>query len=130
MLFLFACRTDPLIYDFTVREHWPAARRGKIVLTVQDGLDFLTEARYDGRLENEWSESVSKRISRCVLGILRDVGLLHGDGSRKEIVPGVVTDETVAIIARHLHETGVTDSFLAEHPDMLTQARLADAFTA
>jgi hypothetical protein len=117
MLFVFACRSDPLIHDFTVREYWPAARRGKNVLTTQDGVDFLTEARYDGRLENEWSSSVSTRISRCVLGMLRDVGLLRGDGSRKEIAPYSVTDETVAILARDLHESGTTDSSLHDNPD-------------
>ena len=117
MLFLYACRTDPMIYDFTVREYWPAVRRARTLLTVQEGVDFLTEARLDGRLENEWSASVMLRMSRCLLGILRDVGFLRGEGTKKEIVPYRVSEETVFILARELCDQGVTDGALCDHPD-------------
>jgi hypothetical protein len=41
MLFLFTARKDPLVYEFTVREYWPAVRRGRNVLDTDSMLSFL-----------------------------------------------------------------------------------------
>jgi len=81
-------------------------------------LSFLSEAHYDGRLDNQWSEKVSVRIARCVLGLLRDVGFLREVvRGRREIVNYRMSDEGAAILARELNEAGVTDSSLCNHPD-------------
>jgi len=118
LLFLFTARQDPLIYDFTTRAYWPAVRRGRPVLETDAMLSFLSEAHYDGRLKNQWSEEVSVRIARCVLGLLRDVGFLREvTRSKKEIVDYRMSDEGAAVLARELHESGVTDSSLCNHPD-------------
>jgi len=118
ILFVYAARNDPLIYDFTVREYWPAVRRGKPVLGTDIVLAFLSEAMVDGKLDLQWSEKVSIRIARCVLAILRDVGFLREvRRGRREIVDYHMSDEGVAILARELHESGVSDSALCSHPD-------------
>jgi hypothetical protein len=56
MLFLFACRSDSLIYDFTVREYWPAARRAKTVLTVQEGIPSFRTVT-EGILRSGWFQT-------------------------------------------------------------------------
>jgi|UniRef100_A0A7C3QX54 hypothetical protein len=118
LLFIFTARQDPLVYDFTVREYWPAVRRGRNFLDTDPILSFLSEAHYDGRLDNQWSEKVSVRIARCVLGLLRDIGFLREVvRGRREIVNYRMSDEGCAILARELHESGVTDSSLCNHPD-------------
>lgn len=118
LLFVFTARQDPLVYDFTVREYWPAVRRGKAIIDTDLILSFLSEAHYDGRLDNQWSEKVSVRIARCVLGLLRDVGFLREVvRGRREIVNYRISDEGAAILARALNESGVTDSSLCDHPD-------------
>lgn len=118
LLFIFTARRDPLVYDFTVREYWPAVRRGRSVLDTDSMLSFLSEAHYDGRLENQWSEKVSVRIARCVIGLLRDIGFLREVArGRREIVNYRMSDEGAALLARDLHESGVTDSSLCDHPD-------------
>lgn len=118
LLFVFAARKDLLVYDFTIREYWPAVRRGKTILDTTLMLSFLTEAHYDGRLEREWSEKVSVRVARGVLGLLKDIGFLREVvRGRREIVDYRLSDEGVAIIARELNEAGVTDSSLCNHPD-------------
>jgi len=118
LLFVFTARRDPLVYDFTVREYWPAVRRGRNVLNTDPMLSFLSEAHYDGRLDNQWSESVSVRIARCVLGLLRDVGFLREvTRGRREIVDYRMSDEGAAVLAKELNESGVTDSSLCAHPD-------------
>ena len=118
LLFVFTARQDPLVYDFTVREYWPAVRRGRSVMDTDPMLSFLSEAYFDGRLENRWSENVSVRIARCVLGLLRDVGFLREVvRGRKEIINYRMSDEGVALLTRELHESGVTDSTVCNHPD-------------
>lgn len=118
LVFLFTARKDPLAYDFTIREYWPAARRGKLILDTDTFISFLSEAQYDGRLDNQWSENVSVRIGRCVLGLLRDIGFLRETiRGRKEITSYHMSDEGIAILARELTEAGITDSSLCNHPD-------------
>lgn len=118
LLFLFTARQDPLVYEFTIREYWPAARRGRNIMGTDPMLSFLSEAHYDGRLDNLWSENVSVRIARCVLGLLRDVGFLREvTRGRREIVNYHMSDEGAALLAKELQESGVTDSSLCAHPD-------------
>ena len=118
MLFVFAARRDPLVHDFTVREYWPGVRRGRSMIDTGLVISFLSEAHYDGRLDNRWSERVSIRIARCVLSLLRDVGLLREPvRGRREIVNYRMSDEGAALLARELHESGVSDSSLCHHPD-------------
>ena len=118
LFFVFTARQDPLVYDFTIREFWPAVRRGRMVMDTDLVLSFLSEAQLDGRLDNEWSHNVAVRIARCVLGLLRDVGFLRERvRGRREAVDYRVSDEVVVLLARELHDSGVTDASLAEHPD-------------
>ena len=118
LFFVFTARQDPLVYDFTIRDFWPAARRGRMVMDTDLVLSFLSEAQLDGRLDNEWSHNVAVRIARCVLGLLRDVGFLRERvRGRREVVDYRISDEAVALLARELHESGATDASLAEHPD-------------
>jgi hypothetical protein len=102
LLFLFAARQDPLVYDFTVREYWPAVRRGRSIMDTDLMLSFLSEAHFDGRLDKQWSEKVSVRVARSVLGLLRDVGFLREVvRGRREIVNYRMSDEGAAILARN-----------------------------
>jgi len=118
LLFLFTARQDALVYEFMTREYWPSVRRGRTAMDTGPILSFVLEAHYDGRLDNQWSEKVSVRIARCVLGLLRDVGFLREVvRGRREIVDYRMSDEGVAILARELSESGVTDSSLSNHPD-------------
>lgn len=118
LLFLFTARQDPLVYDFTIREYWPAVRRGRNIMDTDLMLSFLSEAHYDGRLDNQWSDGVSKRIARCILGLLRDVGYLReSTRGRREIVNYYMTDEGAGLLARELQDAGVSDSLLCAHPD-------------
>lgn len=94
LLFVFAARQDPLVYDFAIREYWPAVRKGRHVMDTGPMLSFLSEAHHDGRLDKQWSEKVSVRIARCVLGLLRDVGFLREVvRGRGEIVDYRMSDE-------------------------------------
>ena len=79
---------------------------------------FLSEARLDGRIEKPWSEHVSLRVARSVLGLLRDVGFIRETSrGRREIVDYHLSDEGAALLAWDLHDSGATDAALCEHSD-------------
>lgn len=70
---LYACRNDPLVYDFILREFWPAARRGKLLLDADTITAFLSEAMLDGRIGSHWSDKVSSARNSlvCIRGRLQ-----------------------------------------------------------
>jgi len=118
MLLVYTARFDPLVHDFTTEVFWSSARRGRPVLDTDMAVQFLSEAMADGRIAPPWSDSVSVRIGRCLLGLLRDLGLLRESRrGRKEIVAYRMSDAGAALLARDLHESGLSDAALCEHRD-------------
>ena len=55
VLFLYAARADPLLYDFSTEVFWPACRRRRSTLTRDDVIAFIAEATDRGRTERAWS---------------------------------------------------------------------------
>jgi len=118
MLFVYCCRKDPLIRDFTSKEFWSAVKKGKINADHDLVLSFLSEAAINGNINPPWSNQVQIRVSRSLLGMLRDIGFIHElKKGRKEIANYRVSDDTIAILARDLHESGISDAMIFEHPD-------------
>jgi hypothetical protein len=118
LVFIFSARQDPLVYDFITCEYWPAVRRQRTIIDTGNVLSFISVAYFDGRLDTQWSDKVSVKIARGVLGLLRDVGFIREVvRGRREIVNYRMSDEGAAVLARELHESGVTDSSLCNHPD-------------
>ena len=118
ILFLYAARADHLLYDFTTEVFWPACRRRRSILTRDDVLAFIAEATDRGRIKQAWSAKVQVKIARGVLSTLRDVGFLREQRrGHREIVSYYVSDECAAYLAYELHETGISDSAMCEHPD-------------
>jgi hypothetical protein len=118
LVLLFAARNDPLIRDYIVSEFWPAVRRGRQKMDVESVLSFFSEAIIDGRIETPWSEKVSKKTARGILGLLRDVGFARDSSrGRKDLVDYRLSDESLLIIAYLLHDEGNTDVSLVGHQD-------------
>jgi len=118
ILFIYAARADHLLYDFTTERFWPECRRGRSALDNKDVLTFLSEAIEDRRIEKPWSEKVSLKITRGVLGTLRDIGFLREVGKRhREIIPYYLSNEGAAFLAYDLHHSGLTDAGICEHTD-------------
>lgn len=118
LVFLFAARNDPLVRDFAVKEFWPNVRRGFGKMDVDSVLSFFSEAVMDGKIEKPWSEQVSKKVARGILGLFRDIGFLrNGPYNSKEIVDYRITDKSIAIISYLIREEGYSDAALVEHSD-------------
>ena len=80
ILSLFCARTDRLLYDFAVEVYRRAAHRGRSMLTVEDGRAFLADAVSDGRIPEPRSEGTQVRISRGLVGMMRDIGFVRDRG--------------------------------------------------
>jgi hypothetical protein len=135
VVFLYAARADNLLYDFTTEVFWPACRRGRSALTTEDVLTFLAEAADRGRIEHSWSAEVQVKIARGVLSTLRDVEFLRYErGSRRAVVPYHLSCEGVAYLAQELHDEGLSDFAICNHPDWklfgLDRERLLGRFDA
>ncbi len=120
LVFLFSARADRLLYDFTQEVYWRAANRGRTKLTAEDGRAFLVDAVTEGHIPEPWSDGTQVKISRGLLGMMRDIGFVRDRGrpsGEKEIVSYRMSDEGVVLLARELNEAGVTDASLSDHPD-------------
>lgn len=118
LLFLYTARTDAFLYDFTIEAYWPRHHAGNLYLTLDDVYHFIRNAYANGLIPRSWSTSTQTKISRGILGALRDFGLLHeGQRQQREIITYHVADFTVAYLAYELHLAGLSNGRLVEHPD-------------
>ncbi len=118
LVLLYSARKDFLLREFVVREFWPSVRRGKLFLDVSDVLSFFSEAITDGKIEKPWSEQVSKKVARGLLGFLREIDFIREPArGRRELVDYRLSDEGMVIMARILQEEGFSDSGVVSHPD-------------
>ena len=116
--FIFSCHSDALLYDFTSQFYWPAVKRGRSAVGSNDVRDFLHEAIEAGHLQRQWSQEVTQRVASGILNFLFDLGFLgRYHRGQREIVTYRMSVEGAACLARTLHEAGVTDSTLPDHPD-------------
>lgn len=117
LAFYYTAEQDDLLRDFTVHRYWPLVREGRLSISKYDARQFIWEAEQDGRIRVPWSEAVKKDMPARLLNALADFGLLGArKGGRRQIVSYRASDCTIVYIAHLLHETGVTDASLANHP--------------
>jgi hypothetical protein len=118
LLFLYTARADAFLYDFTIEVYWSHHHAGNLYLTLDDVYDFIRTAYANGLIPRSWSTSTQTKISRGILGALRDFGLLReGRRRQREIVTYHIADFTVAYLAYELHLAGLSNGRLVEHPD-------------
>jgi len=116
LVLLYSARKDTLLRDFVLREFWPSIRRGKLFLDVASVLSFFSEALTDGKIGKPWSEQVSKKVARGLLGFLREVDFIRETArGKRELVDYRLSDDGMVIFSRILHEEGFSDSGIVGH---------------
>lgn len=111
---------EPIMYDFCCE--YLAAQRAKGVLAI----DVREAAAWIGARGNDWSETVTIKVTRALLAALRDFGVLEGK-AKKRIASQHLALPSFAYITFCLHnELGVAVRNLLVHADwnlfMLTPA--------
>lgn len=118
LVLLYSARKDFLLREYVVREFWPSVRRGKLFLDIFAVLSFFSEAITDGKIEKPWSEQVSRKVARGLLGFLREIDFIREPArGRRELVDYRLSDDGMVILARIIQEEGFSGSAIVTHPD-------------
>jgi hypothetical protein len=118
MLFLYTCRANPILADFTCEVFWQRYAAGAQAVTKDDARSFIRRAVGRGRTTTRWSESTIIRVSNYLLGTSADYGLLGAmRAGTRVIIPFRITPVTTSVLAHDLHFRGLGDSALVHHAE-------------
>ncbi len=115
-LLLHVVRQDALLYDFVQRDIVPRWERGDHVLVRADVQRFLDQSLAGHPEIDSWSRETREKLAGNMLSILRDYGLLRGR-EKKQIIEPLVPSPVVNHLIRLLHEEGIAEEALVDHPD-------------
>jgi hypothetical protein len=118
MLFLYTCRANPILADFTCEVFWQRYAAGAQALTKDDARSFIRRAVGRGRTTTRWSESTIIRVSNYLLGTSADYGLLGAmRAGMRVIIPFRITPVMTSVLAHDLHFRGLGDSAVVHHAE-------------
>lgn len=101
---------EPLLYDFCCEYLMERRARGLRSIDVREA------AAWVGNKGDQWSETVTIKVTRALLAALRDFGVLEGK-ARKQISSPQVPLPAFAYLTFCLHSRGVAIRNLLCHPD-------------
>ncbi|GAB6056890.1 BrxA family protein [Desulfonatronum parangueonense] len=133
LLFVFACRANPILADFTRTMYWPAYSSGHGTLSNEQAREFVTEANRSGKTAKPWSDSTIMRMAGYLTGCLADFGLLEpGRRSERRFVPFHGQPRSLTALVYEMHFAGLGDNQILSHPDWglfgLERADMLDQF--
>jgi hypothetical protein len=118
MFFLYTCRAAPILADFVRDIYWSTYAAGSQSIAKDEARKFILQAVGRGLTGSRWSETTVTRVSRYLLGISADYGLLGPiRSSSRPIVPFRISPLTTCLLACDLHFKGLTDNAVVEHDD-------------
>jgi len=118
LVLFYIARQDDLLRDFVIHGYWPAARDGALTIRNEDVHCLIAEAHRDGRIRSPWSPELRRDLAGRLLVVLTTFGLMEEDRrGRRHLLPYTPADGTILYLAYLLHDQGVSDGSLAEHPD-------------
>lgn len=118
LFFLFACRTNTILYDFVREVYWNAYTSGRNTILNEEAERFVVRANQDGKTRKPWSDSTIKRVSAYLTGCCADFGLLEGGSkSIRNILPFRIESRVAVFLAYDLHFSGLGDNNVLSHSD-------------
>jgi hypothetical protein len=118
LVFLYKARSEAVLYDFTLKQFWPACHDGELYLRTGDIERFLQDAQEDGRTTKRLSAQTESRLAQGIFTALTEVGFLSEERRyAREYVSYRMSDFSVAYLAHDLHLANLPDGILVEHPD-------------
>lgn len=110
IIFLYTLRQHGIFYDFLCSCYWPAIRASGVTIDSKEVGLLIDRGRIEGKLKNDWSDSVRRRVSSYVLGTAKDFELLtqpsRGTWRLQSWHP---QEDTLLYLAYDLHFLGLTD---------------------
>ena len=118
LLYLGICRTHPILSDFVTQVYWNAYSSGRQTLSSEDARNFVIRANQDEKTSKPWSESVVLRVSRYIIGVCVDFGLLEDEHRNdRKILPYQPENRVLVYLAYDLHNKGYGDNKVINHPE-------------
>jgi len=115
-LLLHVPRQDRLLYEVVQQVIVPRWQAGEYTVGSADVQRFLDEEQVTHPEIKRWRHATREKMSRHILSLLRDYGLLRGT-VRKQIIEPVVFPEVLRHVVRLLEAEGVTRTEMPHHPD-------------
>lgn len=106
ILFIYTCRANLILFDFTVEVYQKHAKKGALMLPEKATLFFIEDAIKDGHIPVKWADSTKRKVSEHMNACLIDFKLI--DRSKK-LLPFFIHDFTVNYWMHILHFKGYTD---------------------
>lgn len=99
LFFLYTCRATPILADFVRDVYWTRYTAGGQRISKDEARAFILQAVRRGLTAGPWSETTVTRVSRYLLGISADYGLLGPirSGSRP-IIPFRISPLTTCLL--------------------------------
>ncbi len=118
LLFVYACRANPILEDFVCEVYWPAYAAGQAAIANRDAQVFVTQAVQQGLTTTPWSENTIKNVAGYLTGACADFGLLErGRKGARQMIPCLMEPNVAVLLAYELHFSGLGDNSLVAHAD-------------
>jgi hypothetical protein len=118
LLFVYTCRANPILGDFTRDVYWPAYCASHGSLSNEQARNFVADAQHNGKTNKPWSDTTIRRVAGYLTGCLADFGLLEpGRKSSRRFLPYHPHARSLTLLAYEMHFTGWGDNQILSHPD-------------
>lgn len=116
ILYFFAARSDPLLYDTVTETLTELQARGRTDVTVAYLQEVLLRYVTEGRTTKPWSAPTARRVAHGLVATLRDFGVLQG-AVNKRLAPFYLPVTAFAYIAFVLKQEQPSGEKLVGHPE-------------
>ncbi len=111
VLFLYTCRSNPILADFVRKVYWEAYSAGRREITNEQAQEFVRQANANGLTSVPWSDGTIQRVASDLTGCCGDFGLLRdGPRTKRSIIPFRIEPRVTTILAYELHFAGLGDN--------------------
>ena len=117
MLFIHACRANPILHDFVTDIYWSRYSAGQSSVGKDDAIQFVRRAVDLGRTRKRWSDIMIIRMSQYLLGACEDFGLLGSIRTGGKILPFRISPSVAVFLAHDLHFRSLGDNAVVRHRD-------------
>ena len=115
IMYYHAAKIDDFLYDFVVQQVFERYYTGIVPISADDVYRFI-ETSDPGLFEKPWSKSVKGRLSRGVMSVLRDYGVLEGK-SKKRIANFYLPTQAFVYVAFAIKSVLSTGEAILNHDD-------------
>ena len=118
LMLIYTARSQAILHDFITEVYWRKAgiRAGEV--SKQDTRDFVERAKAAGRTRTSWSDAMTERVTRYLLGTLEDFEwIVENRSGRRQVRPPMLLPEAALYLAYDLHFHGLEGHELVQHTD-------------